>query len=329
MIVRFVKLVWVIVALATLTQIAGAAEWKPERTVELITGAAAGGNLDITARAMQVIWQERKIVPNVAVVNKPGGAGTIASVYLSQRAGDAHYLMTFPMTVFTSHIMGHGKFTHADFSPLAMLFGQYVYVSVREDSPIKSGKDLIERLRKDPASLNFAIATAIGNSIHMGLALPMKAAGIDVKRMKVVPFKSSGVSMTNLLGGHVDVVASTFGTLLPHLNAGRVRVLGVSAPERLPGPLSQVPTWKDQGANATFVNWLGMAGAKDLSAGQIAYWERAIATLAKTDEWRKDLDKNFRVDTYMNSRDTRLYLDQQYGEIKGILSELGLAKSTR
>ena len=135
--------------------------------------------------------------------------------------------------------------------------------------------------------------------------------------------------MTNLLGGHVDVVASTFGTLLPHLNAGRVRVLGVSAPERLPGPLSQVPTWKDQGANATFVNWLGMAGAKDLSAGQIAYWEQAIATLAKTDEWRKDLDKNFRVETYMNSRDTRLYLDQQYGEIKGILSQLGLAKSTR
>lgn len=321
------KQVCVIAGLAMLTQPGWAAEWKPERTVELITGAAAGGNLDITARAMQAIWQERKIVPNVVVVNKPGGAGTIASAYLSQHAGDPHYLMTFPMTVFTSRIMGTAKYTHTDFSPIAMLFGQYVFVSVREDSPIKSGKQLIEKLRQDPASLNFAIATAIGNSIHMGLALPMKAAGVDVKRMKVVPFKSSGVSMTNLLGGHVDVVASTFGTLLPHLAAGRVRVLGVSAPQRLPGTLAAVPTWKEQGADAAFINWLGIAGAKGLSPAQMAYWDAAFAALVKTDEWRKDLEKNLRVDTYMDSRSTPKYLDQQYSEIKGILTELGLAKA--
>ena len=165
-----------------LTTPARAADWKPERTVELIVGAAAGGNLDIAARAMQTIWQSNKNGPNALVVNKPGGAGTIASVYLTQRKGGPHHLMTFPITVFSTHIMGHGKFTHADFSPIAMLFGQYVFVSVRADSPIKTGKDLIERLRKDPASLNIAIATAIGNSIHMGLALPMKAAGVDLKR---------------------------------------------------------------------------------------------------------------------------------------------------
>jgi len=324
---RFIRLGGMIVTLVMLAAPpVDAAEWKPERPVELITGAAAGGNLDITARAIQTIWQRQEIVSNTVVINKPGGAGTIASAYLSQHAGDPHYLMTLPMTVFTSHIMGTGKFTHTDFSPIAMLFGQYVFVSVREDSPIKSGKQLIERLRQNPASLNFAIATAIGNSIHMGLALPMKAAGIDVKRMKVVPFKSSGVSMTNLLGGHVDVVASTFGTLLPHLAAGRVRVLGVSAPQRLPGTLASVPTWKEQGADATFLNWLGIAAAKGLSTAEVAYWEAAFAALVKTDEWHKDLEKNLRVDTYMNSRGTRKYLDQQYGEIKGILTDIGLAK---
>lgn len=303
-----------------------AAEWKPERPVEIITGAAAGGNLDITARAIQTIWQSRKIVPNTVVINKPGGGGTIASAYLSQHSGDPHRMMTLPMTLFTSQIMGQGKFLHTDFSPISMLFGQYVYVSVREDSQIKDGKDLVDRLRKNPASLSIAIATAIGNSIHMGLALPMKAAGIDLRRMRIVPFKSSGDSMTNLLGGHVDVVASTFGTLLPHLSAGGVRVIGVSAPARLPGNLANVPTWKEQGANAAFLSWLGIAGSKGLNAVELAYWESAFAALVKTDEWREDLEKNFRVDAYMNSRDTKKFLDQQYGEIKGILTELGLAK---
>lgn len=308
---------------------APAAAWQPERPVELITGAAAGGNLDITVRAIQRIWKDHGIVPAATILNKPGGAGTIASTYLAQNAGDPHKLMTLPMTVFTSQIMGRGEFTHTDFTPVAMLFGQYVYVTVRADSPIRDGRDLIERLRKEPASLTCAIATAIGNSIHMGLALPMKAAGVDVRRMKVIPFKSSGVSMTNLLGGHVDVVASTFGTLRPHLAAGRVRVLGVSAPARLPGDLSGVPTWKEQGADATFVNWLGMAAPKGVTAEQKAYWEAAFAALVKTEAWRKDLDRNLRVDTYMNAADSMRFLDRQYEEIKALLTELGLAKSAR
>jgi len=79
--------------------------------------------------------------------------------------------------------------------------------------------------------------------------------------------------MTNLLGGHIDVVASTFGTLLPHMSAGRVRAIGVSAPARLPGNLANVATWKEQGANAAFLSWLGIAGAKGLTAAELAYWD--------------------------------------------------------
>ncbi len=305
-----------------------AADWKPERTVEIITTAAAGGNLDITARAIQKIWREQKIIPLNQVINKPGGSGAIAHTYLSQHAGDPHYLLTLSMTMFTSQITGTANFVHTDFSPISLLFGQHVYVSVREDSQIKNGKDLIDRLRGNPASLSVAIATAIGNSIHMGIAIPMKAAGVDVKKMRVVAFKSSGESMTNLLGGHVDVVASTFGTVLPHLNAGRIRVIGFSGNERLPGALAGVPAWREQGADATFSNWLGIVGAKGLSQAQIAYWENAFAELVNNDEWRKDLNKNFRFNSYLNSREANKFLDAQYTEIKSILTDLGLAKRT-
>jgi len=305
-----------------------AADWKPERTVELITTAAAGGNLDLTARAIQQIWRDHKIAPLTQVVNKPGGAGAIALTYLNQHFSDPHYLLTFSMTPLASQIMGSSNFRLTDISPISLIFGQYVYVSVREDSAIKNGKDLIDRLRQDPTSLSIAVATAIGNSIHMGIALPMKAAGVDVRRMRVVAFKSSGQSMTNLLGGHVDVVASTFGTVLPHINAGRIRVIAFSGTERLPGALANVPTWKEQGADAAFSNWNAMVGAKGLNPGQIAYWENAFAALANNEEWRKDLNKNFRVSSYLNSRETREYLNAQYNEIKTILMDIGLAKRT-
>ncbi len=305
---------------------ASAADWKPDRTVELITTAAAGGNLDIAARAIQKIWRDQKIGPIVEVVNKPGGAGAVASAYLSQHAGNPHMLLTFPMTLFASQIMGASNFQRTDVSPVCLLFGQYVYLSVRKDSPIKDGKDFIDRLKRDPSSLSIAVATAIGNSIHMGIAMPMKAAGVDVRKMRVVAFKSSGQSVTQLLGGHVDVVASTFGTVLPHLDAGRVRVIGFSGNERLPGALATVPTWREQGANATFSNWLGIVGAKGLDPAQISYWERTFAAMANSGEWHDDLNRNFRVNSFLNSREAQKFFDAQYIEIREILTDLGLAR---
>lgn len=310
----------------TATQLASAADWKPDRTVELVTTAAAGGNLDITARAIQKIWRDQKIGPLAEVVNKPGGAGAVATTYLGQHAGNPHLLLTFSMTPFASQIMGASNFQRADVSPICLLFGQYVYLSVREDSPIKDGKDFIDRLRRDPSSLSVAVATAIGNSIHMGIAIPMKAAGVDVRKMRVVAFKSSGQSVTNLLGGHVDAVASTYGTILPHVQAGRIRVIGFSGNERLPGALASVPTWREQGADAAFSNWLGIVGTKGLNQAQISYWERTFAAMAGSGEWRDDLSRNFRISSFLNNREALSFFDAQYIQIKEILTDLGLAK---
>ena len=304
------------------------AQWKPERVTELIVSAAPGGNQDLTARAIQSVWQERKIVPPAVVMNKPGGGGAIAYTYLAQHARDPHYLMMLAPTLLTNRITGNSTFHHNDFTPVAMLFNEYIFVSVKADSPIKSGRDLIQRLREAPDALSVAIATAIGNHIHMGIALPMKAAGVDIKRMKVVAFKSSAQSLTAVLGGHVDVAASTFAALLPHLAAGRLRIVGVSAPQRMTGSLAAIPTWKEQGANAVFDSWRGVVGAKGISETQTKYWESVFETMSQTGEWKKDIEKNYRVNHYLNGRDARRYWDGQYQELEEALTELGLAKRT-
>lgn len=314
-------------AIALMTMCVSAmAQWKPDRTAELIVSAGPGGNQDLTARVIQNVWQEKKIVPSAVVTNKTGGGGAIASNYLSQHAGDPHFLMMLAPTLLTSRIMGASKVDHNNYTPLAMLFNEYIFTSVKADSPIRDGRDMIQRLKAAPDSLSVAIATALGNHIHMGVALPMKAAGVDIKRMKVVAFKSSGQSLTAVLGGHVEVAASTFSALLPHVTSGKLRIIGVSAPQRMTGLLADIPTWKEQGANAVFDSWRGVVGAQGMGEPQKAYWEKAFSELSKTDEWKKDIDKNFRVNHFLGGKDAGRYWDEQYKELEEALTELGLAK---
>ncbi len=303
-------------------------QWKPERTTELVVSVAPGGNQDITARTIQSIWQERKIVSPVVVMNKPGGGGAIANAYLAQHARDPHYLMVLAPTLLTSRITGSGTYHHRDFTPVAMLFNEYIFTTVKADSPIRSGRDMIRQLKDAPDSLSVAIATALGNHIHMGVALPMRAAGVDIRRMKVVAFKSSGQSLTAVLGGHVDVAASTFAALLPHVSAGRLRIIGVSAPQRMTGALADIPTWKEQGADAVFDAWRGVVGTRGIDEVQAKYWDSAFALLSQTEEWKKDIERNFRVNHYLNGRDAQRYWDAQYKELEAVLTEIGLAKQS-
>jgi len=302
------------------------AQWKPERIPELIVSVAPGGNQDITARTIQSIWQERKILSPVNVINKPGGGGAIAYTHMSQRAKDPSQLLILAPTMMTSKIMGVGQFTHRDFTPIAMLFNEYIFTVVRTESPLKTGADLIQRFKAAPDSLSVGIATAVGNHIHMGIALPMKAAGVDIKKMKVVAFKSSGESLTAVLGGHIEVAAATFAAVLPHVTAGRMRILGVSAPQRMGGALAAIPTWKEQGANAVFDSWRGVVGTKGISEAQVKYWEAAFLALSQTEEWKADIEKNYRVNHFLNGRDSNAYWDAQYKELEEGLAELGLAK---
>jgi putative tricarboxylic transport membrane protein len=319
---------WGPIALATLLAAAtpAGAQWKPDRPTDLVVSVAPGGNQDITARTIQSIWQERRIVSPVNVMNKPGGGGAIAYTHISQRAKDPSQLLILAPTMLTSKIMGVGQFTHRDFTPIAMLFNEYIFTVVKADSRLKTGGELIQRLKEAPDSLGVGIATAIGNHIHMGLALPMKAAGVDIRRMRVVAFKSSGQSLTAVLGGHIEIAAATFAAVLPHVTSGQLRILGVSAPQRMPGALAAIPTWREQGAAAVFDSWRGVVAPKGITDAQVKYWEAMFLALSQTEEWKADIDKNYRVNHFLNGRDSSAYWDAQYKELEEGLTELGLAK---
>lgn len=305
----------------------GAQAWKPEKPVEIIIGTSAGGPQDRTGRIIQKILQDMKLVPTpVTVVNKPGGGGAVGLAYLNQHAGDGHYLMINSLTLLTNHITGKTTLAYTDFAPVAIMGIEYVGATVRTDSPLKSGRELVDRLKKDPGSLSVAVGTALGNATHLSFALAMKAAGVDIRKLRTVVFGSGGESMTALLGGHVDVAASAPSSLLAQIRAGKLRMLAIGAPQRLGGDLAGVPTWKELGIDASFALWRGLAGPKGMSRAQIEFWDGVLAKVVQTEEWKSELEKYDMDNVYRNSADTARHWKSEHDQVKAVLAELGLAR---
>ncbi|MBI3068437.1 MAG: tripartite tricarboxylate transporter substrate binding protein, partial [Betaproteobacteria bacterium] len=136
----------------------------------------------------------------------------------------------------------------------------------------------------------------------------------------------SAESVTALLGGHVDLVTSGASFLAGQFRQGTLRLLALAAPRRGAGVLATVPTWREQGHDIVSDNFRNVLAPAGIDAQQVRYWEDAFAKLARTDEWRKDLEANLWENTYMSSSESRKYLDAQYAQLRQILADLGLAK---
>jgi putative tricarboxylic transport membrane protein len=278
------------------------------------------------ARLIQSIFQNTGLVPNSTVVNKPGAANTIGWAYLNQHAGDGHYVATFSPALIGNRIMGTTQLNYQDFTPLNILAREFVVITVRGDSPISSLKDLTARLKKDSQSASFAFATARGNHNHIVMSMYLKSIGVDPKMAKAVVYSGGGEGQTALFGGHIDVyMASPRSMMGPH-KEGRARILGISSGQRQSGDLAVIPTLKEQGYDAEFFTWRGFMGPKGLKPGEIAYWDAAFEKLAQTPEWKKDTEEQFWNADYLLSARTREHLDRENTVMRGILTDLGLAK---
>src|ERR687893_1740452 len=150
--------------------------WSPQKNVEIVVGSAPGGSNDKTARTVERVLVQMKLVPtSITVNNRPGGGSNIAFTYVAQHAGDPHYLLVGTPSLLTNNITGLGKLHHNDFTPIASLFNDYIVFAVNADSPIKTGKDLAYRLKKDPKSLTVGFATTLGSHNHIAAGLLLKA----------------------------------------------------------------------------------------------------------------------------------------------------------
>jgi putative tricarboxylic transport membrane protein len=276
---------------------------------------------------MQKIMPEQRpgLPVPVNIVNKPGGGSSISYIYLNQHPGDARYFVLASKSLLTNNIVGRGP-SYTTLTPVAHLFNEYIAVTVTPDSPLKTGRDLVERLKKDPQALSFGIATSLGAPNHQGVAVALSRAGVDIRKLRAVIFPSGGAATTALFGGHVDVVPISVAFATSLLRNGQVRVIALAAPQRLPGELAQVPTWREQGQDAVVSQWRGFVGPRDLTAPQIQYWEQVFRRFNESPEWKKELEANFWQADFRDGAGFRKMLDEDNAELTRFLDELGLTK---
>ncbi|MDB5772239.1 MAG: tctC6 [Burkholderia sp.] len=299
----------------------------PQKNVEIVVYSAPGGSNDKTARAVEQIVASKKLInTSMTVVNKTGGGGNIQLNYMNQHVGDGHYLMVTTPTLLTNHLTGSSPLTYGDFTPIASMVNDYVVYAVNAASPIKTGKDLIDRLKKDPRSVTIGFATTLGSHNHIAAGLLMKAIGGEAKALKVVAFKGASEAITTLMGGHIDLVTTGAGNVAAHVASGKLRVVAVASNARLPGALAGVPTWKEQGVDLVFGNWRAIMGPKGLTPEQVNVWEGVLRKVTESPEWKKDLETNFWSDDFTTGEQFKKDLAQDYAAMKAVLTELGLTK---
>ncbi len=305
---------------------AQAASWKPTQAITYGIGVAPGGSVDLYARGIKNALETLKLVNGQTIVtdNKPGAAGLMALQVLQRNPGNAHFLGTFHTGSLAGQVTGILKADMREYVPVAMLVEETTLVAVRADSPLKTAKDLVDALKHNPAAYKIAVAPLRGLNTHLAIVKPLKVAGVDIGKLTIAPFRSSGESMTALLGGHVDVVSATGPTVVPMALAGKVRMIASAAPERGTGPLAQVLTWREQGVAADYVSYNGVLLPSTVDAEQIRFWEQALQKVATSKEWISLVEKSGNKPMFKGYVDSYRYLQAELKSTQALVAELKL-----
>lgn len=303
--------------------------WRPQREVEIVAGTPPGGGLDRSARALLKAIESKQLldVP-VRVSNIAGDGGRNAWRYLDQLPGDPHVLCISSSNLATDRLLGARSYDHeSSFTPLAILYTEYIAFLARADSTVKSGECLLAQLAANAGAVTVALSTSLGNPNHIALAKVVQHAGGDVKDPKVRVFDSALDAVADVLAGRADVCAVTAASAANELAAGTLRALAVSAPRRLDGLYAHAPTWSEQSVDCVIGAWRGVTGARGIEPEQIAFWETTLAAAARTEAWNEALARLYWTPSYLDGAALREHLGRERGEMETVLRELDLLRA--
>ena len=251
-----------------------AGSWQPEREIDILAGTPPGGGLDRTARTLSAALSFISV--SNKVVNIPGDGARKVWAAVDARAHDAHLLCISSPNLTTDYLTGIASFNHGSYTPLAILYNEYIAFVTRGDSSYRSAGDLLKRLRTDTAKVTVALSTAAGNPNHIALAQVTRHAGGNVRAPVIRVFDSALDAVADVVAGNADIAAVTAASAVKELEAGVCRALAVSSPERLAGCYAQTPAWLELGVPCTLGAWRGVHGARGLTSAQIAWWDAAL-----------------------------------------------------
>lgn len=299
--------------------------WRPTERVTLLAGTPPGGGLDRVARALAAALTEtRWLDVPVEVVNVPGDGARKVWGEVLRRPGEAHILSISSTNLTTDRLLGMAHFGHADMTPIAILLSEAIAFCVREDSPLSDGAALLTALVRDPGSFRIVLATALGNPNHIALAQVARHAGGEPRALDVTAFDGAPDAVAAVVSGAAELGVVSAASVVPALGKGRLRILAVSAPGRLPGPLAGAPTWVEQGVDCTIGAWRGVSGPPGMPAEAVAFWRGALSAALRTEAWRDALLSQSWAPLHVSGDALRDYLRDEETVMRQGLVQLGL-----
>ena len=292
--------------------------------LKVMAPASPGGGWDGTARSMQQALMASGIAKSVQVTNVTGAGGTIGLAQLINAKGDGSQLMVNGFVMVGAILLNKSPVNLSQTTPIARLTAEALVIVVPTDSPIKTAKDLAERVKADPAKVTWAGGSA-GGADHILAALFAEAAGGDAKKINYIPFSGGGEALAAMLGGRVTAGISGYGEFEGQIKAGKLRVVGVSSSARLANA-PDAPTLKEGGVNLELMNWRSVVAPPGLSAEQTKTLSEAIAKLVKSKEWAEILKARGWDDAYLGGAEFEAFLKAEQVRVAKVMTDVGLVK---
>ncbi|UEM06780.1 tripartite tricarboxylate transporter substrate binding protein (plasmid) [Skermanella rosea] len=291
--------------------------------LELIAPASPGGGWDQHARAVQQVLQKLDLASGVQVVNIPGAGGTIGLAQFVTAKKRSPSLLVGGQIMVGAIITNKSPVSLDQVTPLARLTGEYTGVVVPADSPITSLQDLLTKFKSDPGSVSWGGGSA-GGSDQILAGLIARKTGVEPTGINYVATAGGGELLSAILGGHITVALGGYNEFAPQIEAGKLRAIAVSSPERLPGVAT--PTLREQGVDLEFVNWRGVFAQGTLKAAEKKQLDEMMGKLAASPEWKEILTQRGWIDQYQPADRFAAFLQAERGQIEATLTDLGLVK---
>jgi putative tricarboxylic transport membrane protein len=291
---------------------------------KIMAPAGPGGGWDQTARTMQTALQDEKISGSVQVTNVPGAGGTIGlAQFVNAAAGKADELIVGGYVMVGAILTNKSPVTLDQITPIARLTGEFEAIVVPAASPIQDMAGLVEKLKADPGSVSWGGGSA-GGTDHITAGLIAKAVGVDPTKVNYIAFSGGGEALAAILGNQVTVGISGYGEFRAQVEAGTLRVIGISSDERVAG--IGAPTFKEGGVDVSIQNWRMIAAAPGITAEQEAAINADIKTMVDSKSWQDALAKNGWANTYLAGADFKAQLAKDIEATSAILKDIGLVQ---
>jgi putative tricarboxylic transport membrane protein len=315
----------VIITLSAILIIAGCASGAFAQTdLKIMAPAAPGGGWDQTARAMQQALVAEGLAKSVQVYNVSGAGGSVGiAQFVTSAKGDPHQLMVNGLVMVGALLANRSPVTLDQTTPIARLTAETQVIVVPANSPIKNAQDLAAAVKADVAKVTWAGGSA-GGVDHITAALFVDKAGGDPSKVNYIPFSGGGESLAAVLGGKVTAGISGWGEYEGQIKAGKLRAIGVTSPQRLPG--NDTPTLREQGIDLAIANWRSVVAPPGITPEQRAGLIALIERMAKSPAWLDLLKQKGWEDDLLTGDAFAAFLREEQARVKAVLTSIGLVK---